>query len=117
VTAAFNNNGQGVRGDLRAVVRAILLDPEARDPALAANGSFGKQREPVVRFANLMRGLGASSANGTNSIHELDSSDNSLGQSPLLAPTVFNFFLARSCRPAWWRPSSRSRPKPPWWAA
>jgi len=93
VTAAFNNNGQGVRGDLRAVVTAILLDPEARDSALGANGRFGKQREPVVRLANLMRGLGAKSDSGINGIHELDSSDRSLGQSPLLAPTVFNFFL------------------------
>jgi uncharacterized protein (DUF1800 family) len=93
VTAAFDNNGQGVRGDLRAVVSAILLDPEARDPSMGANGTFGKQREPVVRFANVMRGLGASSSNGLNSIHELDNSDKSLGQSPLLAPTVFNFYL------------------------
>jgi hypothetical protein len=81
-----------VRGDLRAVVRAILLHPEARDPALGANGRFGKQREPVLRFANFLRGLGARSANGLNSVHELDGSDNSLGQSPMLAPTVFNFF-------------------------
>jgi uncharacterized protein (DUF1800 family) len=92
VAMAFNDNGQGVRGDMRAVVRAILLDPEARNPALGANGRFGKQREPVVRFANLLRGLGAANANGINGIHELDNADNSLGQSPLLAPSVFNFF-------------------------
>ena len=92
ITAAFNNNGQGVRGDLRTVVSAVLLDAEARDPSLGANGRFGKQREPVVRFANMMRGLGANSANGLNGIHELDNSDKSLGQSPLLSPTVFNFF-------------------------
>lgn len=92
VAAAFNDNGQGVRGDLRAVVSAVLLDAQARDPALGANGRFGKQREPVLRFANLMRGLGARSANGLNAIHALDGSDRSLGQSPLLAPTVFNFF-------------------------
>jgi len=88
----FNNNGAGVRGDLRAVVQAILLHPEARDPARAADGRFGKQREPVLRFANLLRGLGATSTSGLNDVHELDSSDNSLGQSPLLSPTVFNFF-------------------------
>ena len=92
VASTFNNNGAGVRGDLRAVVRAILLHPEARDPALGANGRFGKQREPVLRFANFLRGLGARSANGLNSVHELDGSDNSLGQSPMLAPTVFNFY-------------------------
>ena len=92
VASTFNNNGSGVRGDLRAVVRAILLHPEARDPALGANGRFGKQREPVLRFANFLRGLGARSASGLNDVHELDGSDNSLGQSPMLAPTVFNFF-------------------------
>jgi hypothetical protein len=92
VSLVFNNNGGGVRGDLRAVVRAILLHPEARDPNLGANGRFGKQREPVLRFANFLRALGATSASGRNGIHQLDGSDNSLGQSPLLAPTVFNFF-------------------------
>lgn len=92
VATVFNNNGAGVRGDLRAVVQAILLHPEARDPARAADGRFGKQREPVLRFANLLRGLGATSTSGLNDVHELDSSDNSLGQSPLLSPTVFNFF-------------------------
>jgi len=92
VSLVFNNNGAGVRGDLRAVVRAILLHPEARDPSLGANGRFGKQREPVLRFANFLRALGATSTSGRNDIHELDGSDNSLGQSPLLAPTVFNFF-------------------------
>ncbi len=97
VAGVFNNNGAGVRGDLRAVVSAILLDPEARAAAPAAN--FGKQREPVVRFANFLRGLGARSQNGLNSIHYLESADNGLGQSPLLAPSVFNFF-SPNYRPA-----------------
>jgi uncharacterized protein (DUF1800 family) len=92
VAAVFANNGGGVRGDLKAVVRAVLLDPEARDPALAADGRFGKQREPVIRFAGFLRGLGARSVNGRNDIHYLDSADDGLGQSPLLAPSVFNFF-------------------------
>ncbi len=92
VSSVFNNDGAGTRGNLRAVVRAILLHPEARDPALGANGRFGKQREPVLRFANFLRGLNATSSSGLNDIHELDGSDNSLGQSPMLSPTVFNFF-------------------------
>jgi uncharacterized protein (DUF1800 family) len=73
-------------------VRAILLDPEARDPALRAGGRGGKLREPVLRLATTLRALGASNATGRNSIHELDSTDSSMGQSPLLAPSVFNFF-------------------------
>lgn len=91
VARTFNDNGLGVRGDLKAVVRAVLLDAEARTPPVASN-SYGKQREPVVRFATLLRALGARSKSGTNRIHYLDSSDNGLGQSPLLAPSVFNFF-------------------------
>ena len=90
VASVFNDNGGGVRGDLRAVISAILLDSEARNPT--DNNYYGKQREPVIRFANFLRGLGAKSANGINSIHYLDKSDNGLGQSPLLAPSVFNFF-------------------------
>ncbi|MBX3675203.1 MAG: DUF1800 family protein [Burkholderiales bacterium] len=89
---AFNDNGFGERGNLRAVFRAILLDPEARDLGLATGPGAGKQREPVVRFANFLRALGASSTSGRNAIHYLDSADDSLGQSPLLAPSVFNFF-------------------------
>ena len=90
VGAAFNNNGIGVRGDLKTVVQAVLLDPEARTPVPGA--SYGKQREPVIRFANYLRALGAKSKSGINAIHYLDSTDDGLGQSPLLAPTVFNFF-------------------------
>lgn len=92
VASAFNDNGSGMRGDLRAVLRAILLDAEARTVPPAGEPSAGKQREPVVRFAHVLRALGARSANGINSIHHLDSSDNGLGQSPLLSPTVFNFY-------------------------
>jgi uncharacterized protein (DUF1800 family) len=97
VASIFNDNGSGVRGDLRAVVAAILLDTEARSATLPAN--FGKQREPVMRFANFLRALNAKSANGRNSIHYLESADNGLGQSPLLSPSVFNFF-SPNFRPA-----------------
>lgn len=90
VAAVFVNDGAGVRGNLRAVVRAVLMDSEARGDNPAAN--VAKQREPVIRFANMLRGLGAKSASGLNRIQYLDSSDDALGQSPLLAPSVFNFY-------------------------
>lgn len=88
----FNNNGAGVRGDLAGVLRAILVDPEARDPSVTAGATFGKQKEPVIRFASMLRALGARSSSGRNAIHHLDSPDEGVGQSPLLAPSVFNFF-------------------------
>ena len=99
VAARFNNNGSGVRGDLAAVVRAILTDPEARDPTLAAAPTFGKLREPVIRFTHLLRATGAKAANGRNSVWWLDSPEDGLGQSPLLAPSVFNFFSPFFARP------------------
>jgi hypothetical protein len=92
VADVFVNNGQGVRGDLKAVVRAILLDAEARDVSKLNDPSYGKQREPVVRMANLLRATGASSTTGNNRIQYLDSAEDGLGQSPLLAPSVFNFY-------------------------
>jgi uncharacterized protein (DUF1800 family) len=97
VAKVFNDNGQGAKGDLRAVLSAILLHPEARSAVPAAN--FGKQREPVIRFANFLRALDAKSPSGRNAIHYLESADNGLGQSPLLSPSVFNFFLP-NFRPA-----------------
>lgn len=94
VTAVFNDNGQGVRGDLGAVVRAILLDVEARGDDAATRARFGKQREPVIRFANMMRALGASTASpsGRTDLQRMDQGGDALGQSPLMAPSVFNFF-------------------------
>ena len=90
VADVFVNNGRGVRGDLKAVVRAVLLDKEAR--AAEPGVHFGKLREPLLRFSSFLRALGATSTSGTNRIHYLDSPDDALGQSPLLAPSVFNFY-------------------------
>ena len=91
VVAVWNNNGQGVRGDLRAVVKAILLDDEARNPA-TTSATYGKLREPMLKFIHFAGAMGARSRNGRNSIWWLDSPDDYLGQSPLLAASVFNFF-------------------------
>jgi uncharacterized protein (DUF1800 family) len=55
VVEAFNNNGAGVRGDMKAVIKAILLDYEARSPALLDQPTFGKQREPVLRATAVAR--------------------------------------------------------------
>ena len=92
VASIFNDNGQGVRGDLQAVVRAILMDYDARGPALTTQGA-GHQREPIVRLTNLLRAFSASSSNGTFSIRNpVSPTDTSLAQEPMSSPTVFNFF-------------------------
>jgi uncharacterized protein (DUF1800 family) len=98
VSAVWNNNGQGVRGDLRAVVRAILLDAEARTFD-ASSTTYGKVREPMVKFVHFVNAMQGVSKNGRNTIWWLDSPDDYLGQSPLLAPSVFNFFSPFFTRP------------------
>lgn len=90
VSAAFANNGQGVRGDLKAVVRAVLLDAEARTPATQPGG--GKLREPIVRLVQWARTFNASSPLGQWNVGNTASASTRLGQSPLRSPSVFNFF-------------------------
>jgi uncharacterized protein (DUF1800 family) len=92
VAAAFANNGAGVRGDLKAVWSAILLDPEARSLQAPTTQGFGKLREPVVRFVQWGRTFGFNSASGGWKMFETSNPANQLGQSPLRSPSVFNFF-------------------------
>ena len=93
VAAVFNNNGKGVRGDLAAVFKAILTDTEATQDAGLTSTSFGKLREPMVRVAQWAHTFKVASIKGTWKIGNPNySAVNALGQSPLQAPTVFNFF-------------------------
>ena len=87
VGAVFDNNGAGVRGDLGAVIKAILLDDEAR-PDLPMEID-GKVKEPLLRLTQLWRAYDASSASGK---YPLFASYIIFGQGPLQAPHVFNFF-------------------------
>ncbi|GAB4060965.1 DUF1800 domain-containing protein [Uliginosibacterium sediminicola] len=91
VAAAFNNNGRGVRGDMQAVVRAVLLDPEARRP-LNSQQASGKVREPILRLSQWMRAFHATSPSGDYQMYNTDNPGTSLGQSPMRSPTVFNFY-------------------------
>ena len=92
VAAAFANNGQGVRGDLKAVWSAILLDAEARSLQAPTTPGYGKLREPIVRFVQWGRSFGFNSASGGWKMFETSSASEKLGQSPLRSPSVFNFF-------------------------
>jgi len=90
---AFANNGSGIRGDLQAVLRAILLDYEARATVVAARPDEGHLREPAVRLVGLLRALDAKPRNGRwRILGRLDGQGQSTGQTPLHAPSVFNFF-------------------------
>lgn len=95
VSAVFANDGANVRGNMKAVMKAILLDPEARDPAKVSDPTFGRIREPIQRYAQIMRVFHAKTG--------VDSDDfgiptwegyrrRGLGQAPLHAHTVFNFY-------------------------
>jgi uncharacterized protein (DUF1800 family) len=92
VAAVFNNNGLGTRGDLKAVVRAILLDDEARSPALAADPAYGKVKEPVLRLTTFLRAFGVKSDSGKVLMNTTDDPGLTLGQTPLRSPSVFNFY-------------------------
>ncbi|MGH9844312.1 MAG: DUF1800 family protein, partial [Blastocatellia bacterium] len=94
-----NDNGSGVRGDLKAVIRAILTDYEARSPDVIANQGFGKMREPVLRFAHLLRLGNYTCPCGTYPIYWTDSPENALAQNPLHAPSVFNFYAPAYSHP------------------
>ena len=96
VAQAFANNGSGVRGDLAAVVRAVLMDYEARSAAVAATASFGKLKEPVLRSTAILRAFNGGANNGRLGFFNPESN---LGQAPLRAPTVFNFYEPNFVQP------------------
>ncbi len=77
---------------MKTIIRAVLLDSEARGSAGLSDPQFGKLREPVLRLAQWARCFGATSTSGNWLIRNLDSPATSLGQQPLRAPSVFNFF-------------------------
>jgi uncharacterized protein (DUF1800 family) len=63
---------QGVRGDMRAVLRAVLLDPEARDVSVANQATWGKLREPMIRFGNWMRAFDATGQRPAAEVRHLE---------------------------------------------
>jgi uncharacterized protein (DUF1800 family) len=101
VAAAFNDNGAKVRGDMKAVLKAVLTDPEARTLS-TSSVSFGKVREPLLRLSHFLRAFNATSSSGDFSgIDNTDDLSMSLGQTPLQAGSVFNFY-----RPGYVPPNS-----------
>ena len=91
VARIFADNGKGERGDLGAVIKAILLDPEARGESARNSQTFGKLREPLITFVHLTRAFDAVNSIGSYPLWANDYYD-SLGQLPLASPSVFNFY-------------------------
>jgi len=94
VAAAFDDNGAGVRGDLKAVWRAILLDDEARGAASLASTTHGKVREPMLRLLQWLRTFGVRSRSGRWGYWPIDFGNPRVGfgQRPFASPSVFNWF-------------------------
>ncbi|MGH8048837.1 MAG: DUF1800 family protein [Chthoniobacterales bacterium] len=112
VAKVFDDDGTGHRGNLKAVVKAILLDHEARNGAAALAVGHGKQKEPILRYVQLLRAFNGASKLPLSDLSaygypadQLDNfpagvtryrypnTDTPLAQSPLRSPTVFNWFL------------------------
>jgi uncharacterized protein (DUF1800 family) len=87
VTGKFNNDGTGRRGNLAAVIKAILLDTEARSATTSATS--GKVKEPLLRLTQIMRAYNATARGGTLTVQNVLAV---FGEGPLQAPSVFNFF-------------------------
>ena len=101
IATVFNNDGSGTKGNLKAVIKAILLDDEARSASVAASASAGKLREPMLRFAGWARAWSVASPSNVWAVGNTSDAATRLGQSPLRSPSVFNFF-----RPGYVPPNS-----------
>jgi uncharacterized protein (DUF1800 family) len=92
VAAVFADNGKGTRGDMQAVIRAILTDAEARDDSQAGSTTFGKLREPVVRLVQWAKAFNVTSPTQLWPFGNVSSTATRIGESPGHAPSVFNWF-------------------------
>ena len=93
VARAFNGESQygTIRGDMKAIIKAILLDEEARDCAAMGDDVFGKLREPFNRYLQISRSFKVSNPSG-HYRNAMQSIYQYFGQKPFTSPSVFNFF-------------------------
>ncbi len=106
VANVFNDNGTGIKGDLKAVVKAILTDVEARDTSTQSE-VFGKVKEPILIFTQLLRAFDVKPLDGwkgadtdgskryatVNGVYAWNAPEKDFGQAPLRSPSVFNFYM------------------------
>ncbi len=91
VATIFNNDGNGVRGDMKAMVKAILLDPEARTCEALSEPTNGRLREPVLRLTQFLKAFELTNETG-NYWHNGYDLNEYMFQSPLMSPSVFNYY-------------------------
>jgi len=91
VATVFNNNGSGVRGDMKAVIKAILLDPIAKSCESGNDITFGMLREPFIRYVQMNKAFDNSTMSG-NHRNDMDYVQEFVEQKPNTSPSVFNFF-------------------------
>ena len=91
VASVFNDNGQGIRGDMKALMKAILLDPEARNCETLTQPYHGQLREPIMRYTHVLRAIRKDSPTGNYWKDPLSTLE-LMKQTPMGAPTVFNFY-------------------------
>jgi uncharacterized protein (DUF1800 family) len=92
ISAVFANNGSGVRGDMKAVIRAILMDAEARAGDTNASYNGGHLREPILFVTAMMRALNFTNTDANGAYYNLSNYTTALGERPYRANSVFNFF-------------------------
>lgn len=94
VSAVFVNNGNGIRGDLLAVVRAILTDSEARDTSFITDVAHGKLQEPYLRVTQLLRAFKFTVLGTITLPYDMGGTftETTMGQFPMSSPSVFNFY-------------------------
>jgi uncharacterized protein (DUF1800 family) len=91
--AAFANNGSGTRGDMKAVIAEILLDPEARGD-LKNDPNYGHLREPLLLMTHLLRTFNATSDGVLATTQAPNNYSNDMGQNLFNPPTVFSYYPA-----------------------
>jgi uncharacterized protein (DUF1800 family) len=92
ISAVFADNGQGVRGDMQAVLRAILEDQEARAGDTDPTYDGGHLREPMLWMTNFLRAVGFTNTDPNGSYFSLSNDSNNLSERPYRSGSVFNFF-------------------------
>ena len=92
IAAVFANNGSGVRGDMQAVIRAILEDTEARAGDTNPLYDGGHLREPMLWMTNYLRAIGFTNTDVNGSYYSLSNYSNNLNERPYRSGSVFNFF-------------------------
>lgn len=92
IAKIFNDNGQGIRGDMKSIIKGILLDDEARKCEWVKNPFQGKLKEPIIRYTQFAKAIGTNNPLGL--FWNIGNTfQNNVGQHPLHSPSVFNFYL------------------------